>query len=323
MAVRRQAPTAPGTTVMTPSADKARRSRFWAVTYSSACQRVIKLTRLPTRALPATAPTSGSSNQRARRPMVSAGNWVSASSATTISPVASCRPRFSARALPPLGKRSSCTRGSRPNAASTAAAVPSVEPSSSTSTSSRFQLEFRMRCTEAATTLSSLKQGISTLTSAAPSVWASSEAWASWRSLRTRCSTANTARNTRRPEPSAMAVMNRVLMPRLKSRTMVKAARSSSSWPFSVRVGGMAWAGLTPASPTPWSGGSRALAADRSAPAGRRRFASGRRRCHASRTIWPPVSGLASCSRSSARCTISLASGRFQSSGSMRRPTDR
>ena len=65
--------------------------------------------------------------------------------------------------------------------------------------------------------------------------------------LRTLCSTANTARNTSRPNPRAMAVMNRVLMPRLKSRTMVKAARSSSSWPFSVRVGGMAWAGLMPA----------------------------------------------------------------------------
>ena len=32
--------------------------------YSSACQRVITLTRLPTLALPATAPTSGSANQR-------------------------------------------------------------------------------------------------------------------------------------------------------------------------------------------------------------------------------------------------------------------
>jgi hypothetical protein len=55
---------APGTTVMQPSAASARRSRFWLVTYSSACQRVIMLMRLPTLALPATALTAGSSNQR-------------------------------------------------------------------------------------------------------------------------------------------------------------------------------------------------------------------------------------------------------------------
>ena len=38
-------------------------------------------------------------------PMVSGGNRVSASSATTTSPLASARPRFSARALPPFSKR--------------------------------------------------------------------------------------------------------------------------------------------------------------------------------------------------------------------------
>ena len=39
------------------SMTNARRSRFWLVTYSTACHRVIKFTRLPTLALPATAPT--------------------------------------------------------------------------------------------------------------------------------------------------------------------------------------------------------------------------------------------------------------------------
>jgi hypothetical protein len=37
----------------------ARRSKFCAVTYSSACRRVSRLTRLPTTTLPATAPTRG------------------------------------------------------------------------------------------------------------------------------------------------------------------------------------------------------------------------------------------------------------------------
>ena len=41
---------------------KARRSKFWLVMYSSACQRVQRLTRLPTLALPATAPTLGIGN---------------------------------------------------------------------------------------------------------------------------------------------------------------------------------------------------------------------------------------------------------------------
>ena len=67
---RRQAPTAPGTTVSVSSADSARRSRFCATIYSSACQRVIMLMRLPTLALPATAPISGSVNQRTSREMV-------------------------------------------------------------------------------------------------------------------------------------------------------------------------------------------------------------------------------------------------------------
>ena len=54
-----------------PSAASARRSRFCATIYSSACQRVIMLVRLPTFALPATAPTLGSANQRTSRAIVS------------------------------------------------------------------------------------------------------------------------------------------------------------------------------------------------------------------------------------------------------------
>ena len=47
---------APGTTVTTWKRSSARRSKFWLVMYSRACQRVHRLTRLPTLALPATAP---------------------------------------------------------------------------------------------------------------------------------------------------------------------------------------------------------------------------------------------------------------------------
>ncbi len=49
--------------------------------YSSACHLVTRFTRLPTLALPATAPSFGSSNQRARRAIVVGSNCVSASSA--------------------------------------------------------------------------------------------------------------------------------------------------------------------------------------------------------------------------------------------------
>ena len=55
---------APGTTLTAPMRSRARRSKFWLVMYSSACQRVQRLTRLPTLALPATAPTFGFSEVR-------------------------------------------------------------------------------------------------------------------------------------------------------------------------------------------------------------------------------------------------------------------
>ena len=92
------------------SAASARRSRFCAMIYSSACQRVIMLMRLPTLALPATAPIFWSANQRISCEIVSGWNWVSASSATMISPRARARPVFSAVALPPFGMVISVTR---------------------------------------------------------------------------------------------------------------------------------------------------------------------------------------------------------------------
>ena len=59
IASARQALSAPGTTGMQFSKSNARFSRFWLVTYSSACQRVSQLIRLPTFTFPATAPTLG------------------------------------------------------------------------------------------------------------------------------------------------------------------------------------------------------------------------------------------------------------------------
>ena len=57
-----------------PSVLSARRSKFWLVMYSSACQRVHRLTRLPTLALPATAPTLGFKKCGTRREMASRRN---------------------------------------------------------------------------------------------------------------------------------------------------------------------------------------------------------------------------------------------------------
>ena len=50
--------------------------------------------------------------KRTSREMVVFSNWVSASSATTTSPVALARPTFRALALPPLGMEITATRGS-------------------------------------------------------------------------------------------------------------------------------------------------------------------------------------------------------------------
>ena len=82
----------PGRPLCSPRLANARRSRFCAVMYSSACQRVSRLIRLPTLALPATAPIDLSPNHRVRRAMVSGSKWVSASRATTTSPCEEANP---------------------------------------------------------------------------------------------------------------------------------------------------------------------------------------------------------------------------------------
>ena len=107
--------------------------------------------------------------------------------------------------MPPFSKVSSDTRGSSAKASRTRAAVPSLEPSSSTSTSSRFQLEWRMRATEATMTFSSLKQGISTLTKGPVS--GSSIGGVRAGAVK-RCHSASVARNASRATPRMMAVMN-------------------------------------------------------------------------------------------------------------------
>ena len=85
MAFLRQAPSAPGTTVMQFKRSNARFSMFWLVMYSSACQRVSQRERLPTFTLPATAPTWGSEKWRISLPRASDSISVSASMVTTIS----------------------------------------------------------------------------------------------------------------------------------------------------------------------------------------------------------------------------------------------
>ena len=52
---------------MALKSSKARRSRFWLVAYSSAWKRVMRFIWLPTTAVPATAPTSGSAKCRVSR----------------------------------------------------------------------------------------------------------------------------------------------------------------------------------------------------------------------------------------------------------------
>ena len=86
----------------TSNRSSARRSKFWLVMYSSACQRVHRFTRLPTLALPATAPICGlakcgpawKSHLRDHRIGVDAHIELFVESATA---------KFSASALPPFG----------------------------------------------------------------------------------------------------------------------------------------------------------------------------------------------------------------------------
>ena len=103
--------------------------------YSMDCQRVRTLIRFPTFTLPATAPTRASWKWRTISAMPWGAICVSASKHTRISPRASWIPRLRAAALPALGWLIRRTRGSLPNSASITAPVPSVEPSSTTTTS--------------------------------------------------------------------------------------------------------------------------------------------------------------------------------------------
>jgi hypothetical protein len=87
---------------------------------------------LATFALPLTAPTCGSRNACASRPIASRSSTVSPSTRTTSSVRAAAIPVLSAAGLPALSCRMSRTLGSRSDA--TIAAVSSVEPSSTTIT---------------------------------------------------------------------------------------------------------------------------------------------------------------------------------------------
>jgi hypothetical protein len=137
-ALRRNAPTAPGTVVMQRQRSCTRRSRLNPMTYSMCCQRATRPVRFATFALPATAPTSGCANGWTSTRTVSGSNTVSPSIITTRSWLAARMPVLSAAALPPLICRITRTPGSaRP---STIAAVPSVEPSSTTMISTGWSL---------------------------------------------------------------------------------------------------------------------------------------------------------------------------------------
>ena len=131
--VRRNAPTAPGMVGMQCPRSKTRRSTLNPMTYSMCCQRAEQ-----------TAPVgdlrvAGHRTDRRVRErldeagMVSGAKIVSPSIITTSSWRACAMPLLSAEALPPLVWRSTRTPGSP--SASTMSAVPSVEPSSTTITS--------------------------------------------------------------------------------------------------------------------------------------------------------------------------------------------
>ena len=194
----RQAPTAPGTTVMQSRSEKARRSMFWLVTYSSACHRVTRLIRFPTLALPATAPTVARASGATRWVTASDSKTVSASMQTMTSPVAIASPALRALAFPPFGLRRRCTRGCWPKAAVATSKVPSREPSSITITSRAPSYRCASRLAIVATiTRSSWYAGTSTVTlgwkPAAPGRG------------RKRCSAASTSSTSNRPTPRMTA----------------------------------------------------------------------------------------------------------------------
>ena len=111
------------------------------MTYSMCCQRATMVVRLPTLTLPATAPTVGSANGWTRRWIASGSTTVSPSTMITIGWVDRAIPALRAAAFPPHGTRTTRTPG-RFNAATTAA-VPSVDASSTTTTSTSWQLVTR------------------------------------------------------------------------------------------------------------------------------------------------------------------------------------
>ena len=104
------------------------------MTYSRCCQRPSRPVRLTTLVLPLTAPTSGRRRAGPGGGRVSGSNTVSPSTMTMRSWAAAAMPVLSAAGLPLLAWRITRTLG-RPSA-STTAAVPSVDPSSTTITSS-------------------------------------------------------------------------------------------------------------------------------------------------------------------------------------------
>jgi hypothetical protein len=149
----------------------ARRSRFCAVTYSTACQRVTRLMRLPTLALPATAP-SFRIGEPARQPRdrrrleLGIGIERDDDLARGQLPARS----LSARALPPFSSVSSRTRGSSAKASCTIALVSSFDPSSITITSIRTSVLASTRRTEALDHPRLVEAGISTETKRAGSI---------------------------------------------------------------------------------------------------------------------------------------------------------
>ena len=96
--------------------------------------------------------------------MASGSNWVSASSTTMISAPVRIRPQFSADHLPPLGLRTTLTRGVPAKVSCTTCAVRSLEPSSTTMILNFFRCEASSARMDPQITVSSLNAGITTAT---------------------------------------------------------------------------------------------------------------------------------------------------------------
>ena len=173
--------------------------------------------------------------------MVKGSNWVSASSATMMSPLARAMPRFSAAALPPLASVINCTRGSCAKAAATMALVPSVEPSSMTITSSRACWLASTRRTEASITFASFQAGINTEMSL-PSAGKGGGVSGLPRA-------ASQVRLMARARPSAMARVKSAARMRLIQAKVLKMATSTRTATRSAPcTSGITWARVSPAS---------------------------------------------------------------------------